>query len=71
MPYGGLMCDLSVKDAAVKETRITEAIRKLGVTLPSPIITISFISLPVIPELKLTDRGLIDVLKFNFTELYC
>ncbi len=70
LPYGGLMCDLSAEDTAAKETCLIDALRKLGITLPSPVISFAFLSLPVIPELKLTDKGLVDVGRFDFVPLY-
>ncbi len=39
--------------------------RDLGTTLPSPLATLSFLALPVIPELRLTDLGLVDVSRFK------
>ncbi|MCX7911721.1 MAG: hypothetical protein N2506_01970, partial [Dehalococcoidales bacterium] len=45
--------------------KLTEAARFLGCTLPSPFATLSFLALPVIPELRLTDRGLVDVKEFR------
>ena len=44
--------------------------RKLGSTLSDPFMQISFIALPVIPKLKLTDKGLMDVEKFEFIDLF-
>jgi len=35
-----------------------------------PFMYLSFLALPVIPELKLTDKGLVDVLKFSFVDLF-
>ena len=70
LPYGGLMTDLGAAEAAKAERVLTEAIRKTGVTLPSPVITLAFLSLPVIPELKITDRGLVDVGRRRFVPLY-
>jgi adenine deaminase len=37
----------------------------LGCVLPSPFATLSFLALPVIPELRLTDKGLVDVVAFK------
>jgi adenine deaminase len=42
----------------------------LGCTIPEPFMTLSFLALPVIPELKLTDRGLVDVKKFQIVSLF-
>ena len=43
-----------------------EAAHALGGTMDHPFMTLAFLALPVIPELKLTDKGLVDVLKFDF-----
>jgi len=40
------------------------------VTLSDPVMTLSFMALPVIPSLKLTDRGLVDVEKFAHVSLF-
>ncbi len=42
----------------------------LGIELQDPFMTISFMSLPVIPSLKITDKGLFDVNLFKFVSLY-
>ena len=46
------------------------AARRLGSTLDDPFMAMSFLALPVIPELKVTDKGLVDVNSFTFTELF-
>jgi adenine deaminase len=38
--------------------------------LENPFMTLSFLALPVIPEVKLTDKGLVDVTKFDFISIY-
>jgi adenine deaminase len=42
----------------------------LGTTLQDPFMTLSFLALPVIPDLKLTDKGLVDVGQFSFVSLF-
>ncbi|MGQ9457324.1 MAG: adenine deaminase C-terminal domain-containing protein, partial [Anaerolineae bacterium] len=42
----------------------------LGSPLPNPFMTLSFVALAVIPELRLTDRGLVDVTQFQFVPLF-
>ena len=44
--------------------------RALGTPLSDPFMTLSFLALPVIPELKITDNGLVDVAKFSFVPLF-
>ena len=45
---------------------LEQAARELGCTLPSPYSTLWFLALPVVPELKLTDRGIVDVMAGAF-----
>ena len=54
-------------DAHVKA--LDEAWRKLGCTMVSPFMTMALLSLPVIPELRITNRGLVDTLNFKFVDL--
>jgi adenine deaminase len=49
---------------------IHRAAKKLGCKIPDPFMTLSFLSLPVIPELKITDKGLVDVNQFKFVSLF-
>ena len=49
---------------------LTEAAQGLGCTLPDPFMTLSFLALPVIPSLKLTDKGLVDVNRFDLVPLF-
>ncbi|MBI0445816.1 adenine deaminase [Deinococcus sp. DB0503] len=61
LPYAGLMSDLPPQNAAARLSEVTAAARALGCTLPYPVTTLSFLGLSVIPALKLTPRGLLDV----------
>jgi adenine deaminase len=64
---------LTYKDGLkiAKEYReMNNKVRLLGSSLRAPFMTLSFMALLVIPELKLSDKGLFDVRKFNFTDLY-
>lgn len=70
MPYGGLMTDLPPRAAVRAECALLAAIRRTGMDLPSPVTTLAFLSLPVIPELKITDLGLVDVPHGRFVDLY-
>jgi len=62
LPIGGLLSELPVDDIISNLNRINHIYRSLGGKLPAPFMTISFIGLPTVPELGLTDFGLIDVL---------
>ncbi len=65
LPFGGLM---SLEDPKMVETRLRElraASRSTGCELDEPFLQLAFLSLPVIPKLKLTDLGLVDVDQFK------
>lgn len=62
LPVGGLMSELPAGQVEVQLDRMNEAAASLGCGLPAPFMTLSFISLPTVPELGLTDKGLVDVL---------
>ena len=66
LPVGGLMSNAAMQDVDNAERRANEAARMLGGTMDHPFMTLAFLALPVIPELKLTDKGLVDVTKFDF-----
>jgi adenine deaminase len=68
-PVAGLLSDLPVEDVAAAAERLGEAARALGTTLPAPFSTMSFLALSVVPELKLTDRGLVDTVSFELVPL--
>lgn len=70
LPVGGLMSDLSVSEVAQQYETINRLIKQAGSGLTVPVMTLSFMSLLVIPSLKLGDRGLFDVETFTFTSLY-
>lgn len=61
LPVGGLMSSLPAGEVNAQLQAITSIARELGCSLPAPFMTLSFISLPTVPELGLTDRGLVDV----------
>jgi len=66
LPIGGLMSDQPVQTVARQMTELTDAWSRLGSTLPSPTITLGFTTLSVIPELRITDKGLLDTVQFKF-----
>jgi adenine deaminase len=65
LPIAGLMSDKSVEEVAQGVARLDEAWKELGCNLVSPFMTMALISLPVLPELRLTNRGLVDCLNFK------
>jgi adenine deaminase len=70
LPIAGLMSDRPLREVAEDVRGITSAIQDLGSKLEDPIMTLSFLALPVIPELKLTDFGLIDAVNFKKVDLF-
>ena len=70
LPVGGIMSNEDYRTVAEKYTRIDRIARELGSTLNAPFMTLSFMSLLVIPRLKLSDRGLFDVESFEFIDLF-
>ena len=71
LPIAGLMSDQSIESVVSNLTAVNEASIKLGNNvIKDPFMLLSFLSLPVIPSLKLTDKGLVDVDKFQFTNLW-
>jgi adenine deaminase len=70
LPLGGLMSDRPAPAVAEAQARLERvAAESLGVRFPAPFMTLSFLGLSVIPELRLTDRGLVDVGAFALTPL--
>ncbi|MTI79619.1 MAG: adenine deaminase [Firmicutes bacterium] len=61
LPIAGLMSNLSAEEVLTIIERLNSRAKALGCKLPAPFMTLSFISLPTVPELGLTDKGLIDV----------
>ena len=70
LPIAGLMADISVAEAHRKLETLQRAARRLGCVLPDPFMTLSFLALPVIPELKITDQGLVDVNQFKIVPVF-
>lgn len=66
LPVAGLMSNASMAEVDAQERKANEAAKALGTTVDHPFMTLAFLALPVIPELKLTDKGLVDVSKFDF-----
>lgn len=64
LPIAGLMSELSFGAVRERLHHLRVAARGLGCTLPEPFLQIAFLPLPVIPHLKITDRGLFDVDRF-------
>ncbi len=70
LPIAGLMSPLRANEVAEAESTLHKAGKQIGINIPDPFMLLTFLALPVIPELKLTDQGLVDVHEFNFTSLF-
>lgn len=70
LPVGGLMTETDANEVALREELLISAARRMGCALSDPFMALSFLALPVIPELKITDKGLVDVIQFKLVSLY-
>lgn len=70
LPVAGLMSPRAAAEVATDHEALEAAARSLGCKLPAPFMTLSFLALPVIPELRLTDMGLVDVKAFALVDLW-
>jgi adenine deaminase len=69
LPFAGLISLETAETVSSQMENLTQAAREMGVILDNPFLTLSFLTLPVIPELKLTDKGLVDVSEFRIIPL--
>ncbi|KAA8610124.1 adenosine deaminase [Salipiger aestuarii] len=65
LPIAGLMSLAPFEEVRDRLVDLRAAARGLGVTLEEPFLQLAFLALPVIPTLKITDRGMVDVMKFE------
>lgn len=70
LPVGGIMSPEDGYQVAEAYTRIDRMAKEMGSTLNSPFMTLSFMALLVIPDLKLSDKGLFDGKRFEFTNVF-
>jgi adenine deaminase len=70
LPVAGLMSDRPLTEVCAAHAKLLSASRELGSTLHDPFMAMSFMALEVIPSLKLTDRGLVDVEQFAIVDLF-
>ena len=68
LPVAGLMSDQPLSTVSEQVSDLEAAWRELGCDLDSPFMTMSLVALAVIPELRLTNRGLVDTVAFDFVE---
>ncbi|MBB5349609.1 adenine deaminase [Desulfoprunum benzoelyticum] len=70
LPIAGLMSDAPAAEVQHGLQAVNDSLGRLGYRLSSPFASLSFLALPVIPALKLTDRGLVDVGRFEIVPLW-
>jgi len=70
LPIAGLMCDKPAGIVSRNFNNVNNKLKELGVLIDDPIPYLSFITLPVIPEIRITDKGLVDVFKGRLTPLF-
>jgi adenine deaminase len=64
------MTDEPLSKVVQKIEKLIDATHNMGGVLDDPFMQLSFLALPVVPEIKITDRGLFDVGKFDYVPLY-
>jgi adenine deaminase len=69
LPVAGLMSDQPLAFVHERLRSMEQRLAAMGVTMSAPFMTLSFLALSVIPELKITDRGLVDVARFELVPL--
>jgi adenine deaminase len=69
LPVAGLLSDAPVEDVVASLEALQDMLREQGVRDAAPFMTLSFLALSVIPALKITDRGLVDVERFELVPL--
>jgi adenine deaminase len=69
LPVAGLMSDQPLAAVYERLRSMEQRLAGLGMTMAAPFMTLSFLALSVIPELKITDRGLVDVARFELVPL--
>lgn len=70
LPVAGIMSDGTVEETAGKYEQLSAEVKRLGCVMDAPFMTLSFMALLVIPELKLSDSGLFDGVRFRHVSLF-
>ncbi|MBQ3346660.1 MAG: adenine deaminase [Synergistaceae bacterium] len=70
LPIGGLMSYLSPEEVCAQLAKMENAAETLGVKIPHPFMVLSFLCLSVIPELRITDLGYVDITKGGVQKLF-
>jgi adenine deaminase len=68
LPVAGLMSEERFEVVHARLVDLRAAARSLGVRLEEPFLQLAFLALPVIPALKITDRGMVDVIRFEIIQ---
>lgn len=68
LPIAGLMSDRPLPEVSERVRRLEDAWRDLGCDLESPFMTMSLLPLAVLPDIRLTNRGLLDTTRFEFID---
>ena len=71
LPIAGLMNDLPVEEMAARVEKLDAAWKSMGCVINSPYMTMALVPLACLPELRLTNRGLVDCRTFRFMDLFC
>lgn len=69
LPIAGIMSDKPGNEVANKSILLNELVNRMGCPLENPFSTLSFMALPVVPEIKITNKGLFDVDENKFMDL--
>lgn len=70
LPIAGLMSDRNFDYVVNKCEELNKTAHSIGCRIEDPFMTMGFLSLPVIPELKVTDKGVFDTNKFDFIDIF-
>lgn len=70
LPVAGILAEAPLAEVGVRLGEVTAALRQLGWDVPSPVMSVGTIALPVSPALKVTDRGLVDVRAGRLVDLF-
>ena len=70
LPVAGLISDEDFDSVVAKSMQLNNAAKSIGCQIDDPFMSMAFLSLPVIPELKITDKGVFDSSKFEFVDIF-
>ena len=70
LPVAGLISDEDFDSVVAKSMQLNNAAKSIGCQIEDPFMSMAFLSLPVIPELKITDKGVFDSSKFEFVDIF-